>query len=111
MLKNTGTDVAAEQWMRMTYIYNGVEAIVFAAAGFIFGSAVQSPRVYEAKAEAASAQAAAESEAARGRAVAEQVIENSSGGKQDDDGRESGGKGNSANQNLEVMVRALYPDL
>jgi len=54
------------EWARAMFLFAGVEAIAFAAAGFFFGTQVQRGNVQEAKAEAraASAVAAAADEAA-----------------------------------------------
>ncbi len=39
------SDAAQSQWTRLTYVYTGIEAIVFAAAGLLFGTVIQSKRV------------------------------------------------------------------
>ena len=47
------------QWSRLVYIYAGLEALVFAAAGALFGSRVQRSNALAAEKRAASAEAAA----------------------------------------------------
>ncbi len=72
MLSKT-TEQSETTWSRALYLYRGVEALAFAAAGFLFGREVQRRRVDEAEERATRAQEAAQSATARGEALAEAV--------------------------------------
>lgn len=43
------TDSKDEEWVKITYIFSSVEAIVFTAVGFIFGREVNKSRAVEAE--------------------------------------------------------------
>lgn len=43
------TKTSNEEWVKLTYIFGSVEAIVFAAVGFIFGNEVNRSRVITAE--------------------------------------------------------------
>lgn len=60
-------------WSRALYLYRGVEALAFAAAGFLFGREVQRRRADEAEERATRAQETAQAAMARGEALAEAV--------------------------------------
>ncbi|HJX29247.1 MAG TPA: hypothetical protein VJ885_15155 [Thermoanaerobaculia bacterium] len=65
------------QWTRATYLLNGVEAIAFAAAGFLFGREVQRGRAESAERRAENAEAVAkgtQEDAAKGRSLATMVM-------------------------------------
>lgn len=65
------------QWTRATYLLNGVEAIAFAAAGFLFGREVQRGRAESAERRAENAETVArqnQDEAAKGRSLATMVM-------------------------------------
>ncbi|MER8185179.1 hypothetical protein [Kitasatospora sp. NPDC094015] len=47
-------------WDRLVFLFSGVEAIVFAAAGMVFGTAVQRSQVQTARADTAAARAEAQ---------------------------------------------------
>lgn len=69
--------ISESQWTRATYLLNGVEAIVFAAVGFLFGKEVHRGQAQSAEARARSAEVKAEQktdEAAKGRALAAAVL-------------------------------------
>lgn len=77
-------DAAELKWTRLVYLYGGVEAIVFAAVGAVFGTSVQrrnveasEERAKEADSEAEAAKSRAqqaESEAMKGRALRANVL-------------------------------------
>lgn len=67
MLGQTKTNET--EWTRAVYLFQGVEAIAFAAAGFIFGKEVHRERADKAEKRAN----AKEEEAAKGKALAEIV--------------------------------------
>lgn len=50
-------DLNDTQWSRAIYLFAGVEAVAFSAAGYFFGTQVQRGRVDEAKTEANAARA------------------------------------------------------
>jgi hypothetical protein len=69
-------EASSEGWTRLAYVYVSVEAIVFAAAGAIFGTRVQRAQTEEARSRAERAQTRAEeneAQAAGGRALAKAV--------------------------------------
>lgn len=72
MLSKT-TEQSETTWSRALYLYRGVEALAFAAAGFLFGREVQRRRADEAEERATRAQEAAQSATARGEALAEAI--------------------------------------
>jgi len=72
MLSKT-TEQSETSWSRALYLYRGVEALAFAAAGFLFGREVQRRRADEAEGRATHAQEAALSATARGEALAEAI--------------------------------------
>lgn len=49
-------DLTDTQWSRAIYLFAGVEAVAFAAAGYFFGTQVQRGKVEEAKADAKAAE-------------------------------------------------------
>jgi hypothetical protein len=66
----------SESWTRLAYVYTSVEAIVFAAAGAVFGTRVQRAQTEEARSRAERAQRRAENneaQAAGGRALAKAI--------------------------------------
>jgi hypothetical protein len=69
-------EAASEAWTRLAFVYTSVEAIVFAAAGAVFGTRVQRAQTEEARSRADRAQGRAEkneAQAAGGRALAKAV--------------------------------------
>jgi hypothetical protein len=77
MLGQTGPEILDAQWSRYTYLYNGLEALAYAAAGFLFGREVNRQRADRAEADAAKsqeiafdAQSAAATSVANGQALA-----------------------------------------
>jgi hypothetical protein len=80
MFTHANSDITPETWARYTYLFSGLEAIAFAAAGFLFGREVNRQRADRAEQSAAQSQAiafeaqstAATSEA-NGQALAEGV--------------------------------------
>lgn len=80
MFTHANSDITPETWARYTYLFSGLEAIAFAAAGFLFGREVNRQRADRAEQSAAQSQAiafeaqstAAASEA-NGQALAEGV--------------------------------------
>jgi hypothetical protein len=67
------SDVAQARWERYVYLLTGIEAIVFAAVGWLFGREVSRPVVAQAK-EAGQAKETAAAERAKGRALACAVV-------------------------------------
>lgn len=59
LLRHVGDDDPA--WTRLVLLYEGVQAIVFAAAGALFGSSIQASRANAAEGRAATAESAAAS--------------------------------------------------
>lgn len=53
MLRNLG--IPDNEWTRAMFLFGGVEAVAFSAAGYFFGTQVQRGRVQEAKSEAEAA--------------------------------------------------------
>lgn len=80
MFTHANSDITPETWARYTYLFSGLEAIAYAAAGFLFGREVNRQRADRAEQSAAQSQAiafeaqstAAASEA-NGQALAEGV--------------------------------------
>lgn len=81
--KTSSSHTPDSDWNRLTYIYGSVEAIVFAAAGAIFGTTVQRSQTVRAEQQADQAGSRADSQqqradehvedAAKGRALAKVV--------------------------------------
>lgn len=78
----TGPAVGELEWGRNAYLYAGVEALAYAAAGFLFGREVNRQRAekaeenaFRAQREANSAQCVAARSVATGQALAEGVRE------------------------------------
>lgn len=78
-------DLTEAKWARALYLFAGVEAVAFAAAGYFFGTQVQRGKVEEAKKEADSAtrvkeaaQETAKSERRAARVLAEGVVASTS---------------------------------
>jgi type VI protein secretion system component VasK len=69
-------DLSETQWARAIYLFAGVEAVAFTAAGYFFGTQVQRGRVEEAKAEAQAAEQVKEAaeETARSERRASKVL-------------------------------------
>lgn len=74
-------DLSETEWARATYLFAGVEAVAFAAAGYFFGTQVQRGKVEEAKKEAEAAEqvkdaatATAKSERRAAKVLAEGVV-------------------------------------
>jgi hypothetical protein len=59
MLSQTGPEIADAQWSRYTFLYSGLEALAYAAAGFLFGREVNRQRADRAEDDAAKSQAIA----------------------------------------------------
>jgi hypothetical protein len=71
--KTASADTPDSDWSRLTYIFGSVEAIVFAAAGAIFGTTVQRSQTVRAEQRADSQQQRADAhteDAAKGRTLA-----------------------------------------
>jgi hypothetical protein len=56
MLARANSEVTAEAWSRYTYLYSGLEALAYAAAGFLFGREVNRQRADRAEESAANSQ-------------------------------------------------------
>ena len=56
MLTQANTSVTPEAWSRYTYLYSGLEALAYAAAGFLFGREVNRQRADRAEESAAKSQ-------------------------------------------------------
>ena len=108
------------QWTRLTWLFGSVQAIAFAGAGALFGTAVQKDRADKAEQRASCAQADADAQrddAVRGRALASVLQAEET----DADGAESKlkpmGAGQSAPVTADVrrdharLSRALFGDL
>jgi hypothetical protein len=107
------TDSSESRWLRLTFIFGSVQAIAFAAAGALFGVAVQENRVRKAE-KVAEANA---KDAENGRALAINALT--------DDAVASGGNGAPAGERFGTggpperdvrrrhaqMARRLFPDL
>lgn len=97
-------------WIRMVFIYTGIEAIIFSAVGFLFGNVVQAPRLFAANARADAAEESAEREAEKGKTLASAVK-----GKASNQVGEIL-KGITAEQNdgeliaLKLVAESLYPE-
>lgn len=77
MLERAGTEVTDATWARYTNLYSGLEALAYAAAGFLFGREVNRQRADRAEEDAAKsqqvaneAQSVAATSTANGRALA-----------------------------------------
>jgi hypothetical protein len=97
------------EWARALYLFGGVEAVAFAAAGYFFGTQIQRGKVEEAKKEAQTAEqvAAASAESAKSerrasRILAQGVLEEQQGGLM---GEEQG-----VSSTLLAQARALLED-
>lgn len=124
------TDATELTWTRLFSVLTSLEAVVFAAAGALFGTTVQRQRVEDARQEASDAkkeaseakdEAATNAQAAaNGRALAESIKargEAAGGGGQDASGRrrrsgEGAGAAGAASEVAELvaMARRLFPD-
>jgi len=62
--------VTETQWARMVYLFGGVEAIAFAATGFVFGKEVHREQVQHAEARAGNAETRASNSERRGQELA-----------------------------------------
>jgi hypothetical protein len=78
----TGPEINEVQWGRNAYLYGGVEALAYAAAGFLFGREVNRQRAEnaeqsanQARRDATNSQRVAAQSVANGRALAETVRE------------------------------------
>ena len=74
--KASSADTPDNDWSRLTYVFGSVEAIVFAAAGAIFGTTVQRSNTVRAEQRADSQQQRADAhaeDAAKGRTLAKAV--------------------------------------
>jgi hypothetical protein len=67
MLGQTKTE--EKEWTRAVYLFQGVEAVAFAAAGFMFGKEVHRERAEKAEKQAKES----EKEAAKGKALADVI--------------------------------------
>ena len=105
---------ADDTWERYTYLLSGVEAVVFAAVGWLFGKEVhreqaetaEKERKVSEKEKTAAVATAADAEA-KGRALARAVIAEA-GGRDRAESMVGGGDGPMAN--LVRHARAAYPD-
>jgi len=82
LIDKTGGTVNETQWSRYIYLFSGVEAILFSAVGFIFGKEVNRTRAdkaekkeEEANKEKEAAKDKANAEAAKGKKLAEKVLD------------------------------------
>lgn len=66
-------DQSETAWARGLYLYHGIEALAFAAAGFLFGREVQRRRADQAEERAAEAEQSAVSATVRGDTLAESI--------------------------------------
>ena len=70
-----GPKIEQVHWVRLTYLFSGVEAIAFAAAGFLFGKEVHRRQAENAEARASDAQHKATAALANGRVLANKIRE------------------------------------
>jgi hypothetical protein len=124
MIMNIG---ASEQvWSRYAYLLTGVEAILFAAVGWLFGKEVHREEAQtaeakrsEAESEARHATADAATEAEKGRGLAHAVIAAASGQAEAEELEAAPAEGQTparpavaaAMVGLAAHARSLYPDL
>ena len=54
-----------KQWLRMTFLFGSIEALVFAVAGFLFGQSIRNPREFKLQQAESDAKKKADQEAAR----------------------------------------------
>lgn len=102
-------DLGETAWARAIYLFSGVEAVAFAAAGYFFGTQVQRGKVEEAKKEAETAEqvkdaatATAKSERRASRVLAEGVVNSASSG--------GGLMNNPSSSALVAQARAILAD-
>ncbi|MEU4769131.1 hypothetical protein AB0H12_38395 [Actinosynnema sp. NPDC023794] len=102
-------DLGETAWARAIYLFSGVEAVAFSAAGYFFGTQVQRGKVEEAKKEAQTAEqvkeavtAAAKSERRASRVLAEGIVDSAGSG--------GGLMNDSSNSTLVAQARALLAD-
>jgi len=81
LIGKASTEVDEKIWTRLIYLFAGVEAIVFSAAGFIFGRQVNRGRALKAEKDAKEAQknekeatASASKEKAKGENLAQLIL-------------------------------------
>jgi hypothetical protein len=106
------------QWTRATYLLNGVEAIAFAAAGFLFGREVQRGRAESAERRAENAEAVAvenQEDATKGRSLATMVKATAAVERRPFDATEGAtfSRGTATGADMSALVRAaegLFPD-
>jgi hypothetical protein len=107
------------QWTRATYLLNGVEAIAFAAAGFLFGREVQRGRAESAERRAENAEAVAvenQEDATKGRSLATMVMATAAGERESFDAAPEGAafsRSTTTGADMSALVRAaerLFPD-
>ncbi len=111
MFQNVGAD--DDTWQRYTYLLSGVEAVVFAAVGWLFGKEVHREQAEtatkerkESEEEKAAAVARAAGEEAKGQELARAIIA-SAGGSDRAEAMVGGGDGPMAH--LVRHARSAYP--
>jgi hypothetical protein len=114
----TAVDVEDTTWTRLVYVFGSVEAIVFAAAGAMFGTQVQRAQTEDAKERAQSQERRADRNvegAARGQALAKTVKVAKKAGAEDGGGQSFGppGVGGSTAEvdRLAAVAEELFPDV
>lgn len=109
-------EMVEPQWTRAIYLLNGIEAIVFAATGYLFGKEVHRGQAKAAEARANKAEAKAEKEttdAVKGRALASAILAKESPSRQRDVlGADLNSKAQVGGEVEEVVriARRLFPD-
>ena len=66
--------IPQSEWDRAMYLYNGVEALAFAAAGFVFGKEITRERAEKAERRAAGAQEEAKAARQETKALAQDIL-------------------------------------
>ncbi len=106
-------------WTRIAWVFASVEAIAFAAAGALFGTAVQRENVERAEDRATTAEEVAESnrdDATKGRTLAASLQADAMGGAPPDGvramgGEDAGGPSSDVAVRHAAMARSLFGDL
>lgn len=109
------SDAADNVWNRYVYLLTGLEAIVFAAVGWLFGAQVSRPVVEQAK-EAGQAKEAAAAEREKGASLARAVVAQDASQPQRESRLQSMGAPQHAAaahdiSALVALARAQYPDV
>ncbi|NAS21159.1 hypothetical protein GT755_05585 [Herbidospora sp. NEAU-GS84] len=95
------------QWDRLVFLLQGLEALVFAAAGVLFGTAVgRSSAAVQEVAQAQERAAVAETDAANGRALASAVLAS----EEQSARRGSREPATAAESDLAALARRLFPN-